>query len=508
MPANEIKGAFTMNDVIYWIWLALKNGYGSSEALKLLRYFPGGAREIYEATAEELHAVHDCGEVFLNRLSDHDLTQAEDILEFCFSENIRVISCASDEYPVRLHDLYNKPLVLYARGRIEDLNERFCVSIVGTRDMSDYGKHMTFKLARQLLGYGAIIISGAAYGIDSSANNTAMFFETPTVAVLGSGVNVPYPSSNAPMLDWIAEHGMVVSEYPPNTPPNGRNFPVRNRIISGLCDALIVVEAGEKSGALITARYAADQHRRVYAVPGNVGSPGSAGTNNLIRDGAKLVARSEDVLEDFIEQFHLKQVEKIVSSDKYLRYEYNTRIPVSPENLPISPAAQKKPAPPPARERAVPNPQPQPKPKPEPPAARPAAPQQESRRTREWGAFTGTDDVKIVHTVKPLQRPPVVTEEAEEIAPAPLRMRITDDAPAKAPAIPSEEKAEKRSHVLSRLEPVCTKVFDAIPEGQSATTDQIVKTGIPAEDVMAALTMLELYSAVELMPGGMYRKLI
>ena len=193
-----------MNDVIYWIWLALKNGYGGTEAQKLLRYFPGGAREIYEATEAELFAVRDCGDTFLHKLSDHDLTQAEDILEFCFSEDIRVISCASEEYPVRLHDLYNKPLVLYARGRIEDLNERFCVSIVGTRDMSEYGKHMTFKLARQLLGYGAIIISGAAYGIDSSANNTAMFFETPTVAVLGSGVNVPYPSSNKPMLDWIA----------------------------------------------------------------------------------------------------------------------------------------------------------------------------------------------------------------------------------------------------------------------------------------------------------------
>jgi predicted Rossmann fold nucleotide-binding protein DprA/Smf involved in DNA uptake len=329
-----------------------------------------------------------------------------------------------------------------------------------------------------------------------------MFFETPTVAVLGSGVNVPYPSSNAPMLDWIAEHGMVVSEYPPNTPPNGRNFPVRNRIISGLCDALIVVEAGEKSGALITARYAADQHRRVYAVPGNVGSPGSAGTNNLIRDGAKLVARSEDVLEDFIEQFNLKQVEKIVSSDKYLRYEYNTRIPVSPENLPIHPTAQKKPVPPPARENAVPQP------KPKPPAAGSAQPRQESRRPDAWESLADSDGVKIVHTVKPLRRQPVEAEEAREIAPEPPRRRIADEAPAKAPEIPAKEQAEKRSHVLSRLEPICTQVFDAIPEGRAATTDQIVKTGIPAEDVMAALTMLELYSAVELMPGGMYRKLI
>ena len=289
---------------------------------------------------------------------------------------------------------------------------------------------------------------------------------------------------------------------------------MRNRIISGLCDALIVVEAGEKSGALITARHAADQHRRVYAVPGNVGSPGSAGTNNLIRDGAKLVARSEDVLEDFIEQFNLKQVEKIVGSDKYLRYEYNTRIPVSPENLPIHTAAQKKPVPP-ARETAQARPaapRPMREPEAKPTVSRPA---EAPRRSEAWEApAKDADSVRIVHTVRPFQRMPAEPEAAEEITPAPARpMRESHAAPASvkeadAPAVSQEDKEKKRAHVLSRLEPICTQVFNAIPEEHAATTDQIVKTGIPAEDVMAALTMLELYSAVELMPGGMYRKLI
>ncbi len=461
-----------MNDVIYWVWLALKNGYGGAEAIKLLKYFPGGAKEIFEAPREELLYARDCSPSFLRKLDDHDLREAEQILEFCFTEGIRVISCANPYYPKRLQNVYNKPLVLYVRGSIPDLNDRFCVSIIGTRDMSEYGKHMTFKLARQLIGYGAIIISGAAYGIDSSANNTAMFFETPTVAVLGSGVNVPYPASNKGMLDWIASNGMVVSEFPPNTPPNGRNFPIRNRIISGLCDALIVVEAGERSGALITARQAAEQHRRVYAVPGNVGSPNSFGTNNLIRDGAKLVTRAEDVLEDFADQFDIRQIDSIVNSDRYRRYEYNSKIPVQSVNLPMAASKQ--------RQKTV---------------GRAAAPQSTLTANASRRADLSNKTKNTGDTTAQTNHVPQIREESHPVEQAPQTQ---------SKANPSADRAR----LFDIATEVQIRVFNAMPDGRAVTTDQIAQTGIPTDEVLSSLTMLELFSAVESLPGGLFRKLI
>ena len=449
-----------MNDIIYWVWLSEKNGAGSADAVRLLEHFPGGARDIYEASFEELAACRDVNAQFIKRLANHDLSKAERTLEFCFMNGIRVIPCTSPNYPKRLQSLYNKPIVLYARGMIKDLDERFCVSIVGTRTMSSYGKHMAFTLARQLIAYGAIIISGAAYGVDSAANNTAVFMEEPTVAVLGSGVNVPYPAKNKDMLDWIGANGMVVSEFEPNTPPYGRNFPIRNRIISGLADAVIVVEGSAKSGSLITARCACDQGRMVYAVPGNVGAPNSVGPNNLIRDGAKAVTCAEDIVEDFVQHFDLKKIERIVSSDKYIRYEYNHSIPIQPENQPLTPSQQDK--------------------------------------------------------LAPMEVPPIKNENAAAKlpdVPSPADYRKSGGAQKAAqkevPATPTQRTDDKeRESILSCLDPMQRRVLDAIPDGEAVTTDKIAQAGIPTGEVLASLTMLELYSAVEALPGGLYRKLI
>ena len=451
----------TMNDIIYWVWLAEKNGAGSADALKLLEYFPGGAKEIYEAPYEQLAACKSVNKQFRDRLSDHDLSRAERTLEFCFMNGIRVIPCTSPNYPRRLHDLYNKPIVLYARGMIKDLDERFCVSIVGTRTMSSYGKHMAFTLARQLIAYGAIIISGAAYGVDSAANNTAVFMEEPTVAVLGTGVNVPYPASNKDMLDWIGANGMVVSEFEPNTPPYGRNFPIRNRIMSGLADAVIVVEGNARSGALITARCACDQGRKVYAVPGNVGAPNSVGPNLLIRDGAKLVTSAEDIIEDFADRFNLSKIERIVNSDKYIRYEYNHSIPVQAENKPLSPREQDKLAP------------------------------------------INVPPIKKSAGEKKLPDVPSPTDYRKTNGRTPEKKMREQHIPA---SHVFDEK--ERESILSCLDETQRKVLDAIPDGVSVTTDNIAQTGIPTDEVLASLTMLELYSAVEALPGGLYRKLI
>lgn len=451
-----------MSDIIYWVWLAQKNGAGGVDAVKLLEHFPGGAREIYEASYEELCACKDCSAQFIRRLSDHNLTRAEQTLEFCFMNGIRVVSCASENYPKRLQSLYNKPIVLYVRGIIENLNELFCVAIVGTRSMSGYGKHMTFTLARQLIAHGALVISGAAYGIDSAANNTAVFMEEPTVAVLGSGVNVPYPAKNKELLDYIASHGMVISEFEPNTPPYGKNFPIRNRIISGLADAVVVVEGDAKSGALITARCACDQGRRVYAVPGNVGAPNSVGTNRLIRDGAKAVTCAEDIIEDFADQFDLNKIERIIKSEKYLRYEYNHTPPVMPENKPISTKMQDM-------------------------QAQAEIPKIRRERVKQIPDIPKPLDYKNENTEKPKVQRVSKERKAEEV---------------------KREDTPDREKVMSFLDDTQRRVFDAMPEGRAVSVDKIVEAGLDAKDVLAALTMLELYCAVQSLPGGLYKKII
>ncbi len=494
-----------MNDLIYWVWLSLKNGAGHSDANKMLKRFVGGAKEIYEAPYERIAAVADCSPSFIRRLQDHDLSEAVQILEFCFANGIRVISCVSPNYPRRLNNLRNKPLILYVRGNIEDLNERFCVSIVGTRNMSGYGKHITFALARQLIAYGAIIISGAAYGIDSTANNTAIFMEEPTVAVLGSGVNVPYPQKNKDMLDYIATTGMVVSEFPPNTAPLGKNFPIRNRIISGLADAVVVVEAGEKSGALITARCAEEQGRLVYAVPGNLGVPNSVGTNNMIRDGAKMVTRAEDIIEDFAERFNLSKIDRIVTSDKYLRYEYNHRIPTRPENKPISLSSHNK-------------------------SAGLVVQHTKSKVNVMVPDIPTPDDFTLNPTntkEAPGERVPevlvkrtVYTRPAAEAAMVKKtslikqKKRFSNDV--NVGAVNDTEYVVKnnsvndtdKERIPQALGETERRVLEAIPYGTAVTSDKIAQAGIPTDKVLSSLTLLELYSAVEALPGGLYKRKI
>jgi len=474
-----------MKDIIYWVWLAERNGAGRADAIKLLKHFPGGAKGIYEASYEQLSAVKECSPSFISRLENRDLSHAGKILEFCFMNGIRIIPCSSENYPARLQRLYNKPVVLYVRGVIDDLNERFCVSIVGTRSMSSYGKHMAFTLARQLIAYGAIIISGAAYGVDSAANNTAVYLEEPTVAVLGSGVNVPYPSKNKEMLDYIGSRGMVISEFPPNTPPYGKNFPIRNRIISGLADAVIVVEAGAKSGAQITAQYAADQGRVVYAVPGNIGAPNSIGTNRMIRDGAKPVTCTEDIIEDFAERFKLAKIDRIVNSDKYMRYEYNHDIPILPENRPISPKEQD-------RMEAM---------------AVPKINQKDRDRVmpdihdpREYRHLIKEADTVFAGRRAEVGKPP--EKEAHE---PDAEKTVEESLPEKTLGAQRPERAR----LMQLLDETQKKVLDAIPDTVAATSDRIIRAcGLPTEEVLSTLTMLELYAAVEALPGDLYKKII
>lgn len=216
--------------------------------------------------------------------------------EYLESTEIKLIFPQDQDYPENLRYIYDPPQILYVKGNAAAL-KREAIAIVGTRKASHYGKLVAEGLARDLAGRGLLVVSGLARGIDSAAHKGALSSGS-TVAVLGCGPDVVYPSENRKLLEEVANQGAVISEYPPGTPPNAWNFPARNRIISGLSLGVVVVEAEEKSGSLITVDCALDQGREVFAVPGNIFASTSKGPHKLVKQGAKLVTCTEDILEE------------------------------------------------------------------------------------------------------------------------------------------------------------------------------------------------------------------
>lgn len=218
-------------------------------------------------------------------------------LETAEKKNITIITRLDDQYPEQLLNIYSPPAVLYIRGNIElDLDST--LAVVGTRKLTPYGKQVTERLVKELAESGVTIISGLAHGVDRIAHQTALDANGVTIAVLGCGVDIIYPSKHKDLFHSIIKSGGVVSEFPLGTSPVASNFPIRNRIISGLSYGTLIIEAAEKSGSLITAKYALEQGRDVFAVPGSITSRQSIGTNYLIKCGAKLVQRADDILSE------------------------------------------------------------------------------------------------------------------------------------------------------------------------------------------------------------------
>jgi DNA processing protein len=284
----------------HWLQLALTDGIGPILSRRLVEG-SGSAQAACAASVDQLNNVEGIGLAKSRKIFAAlraSAAQVEGELAKCAAARVSVI-CPDDEaYPVLLRNIPDPPNVLYLRGTLEprDLN---AVAIVGSRRCSYYGREQAERFAALLAGAGVSVISGGARGVDSSAHRGAMSHpDGRTIAVLGSGVDVPYPPENASLFDQIAERGVVMSEFPLGTSPMKENFPRRNRIVSGLSRGVLIVEADERSGALITARQACDDHGRpVFALPGRVDNPLSFGPHMLIRDGATLVTKLEDILE-------------------------------------------------------------------------------------------------------------------------------------------------------------------------------------------------------------------
>lgn len=288
-----------MFDKRYWIWLSLAFDVANAVSDKLVFDFGGDPEAIYHASYIELKSSIGENTLALRSLLDKDLHRAERILDYCEVNNIGILTQDSRRYPPSLLSIRGKPLVLYYRGSLPDLSDKLAVAVVGTRRVSDYGSNAAYSISYDLAKRGVIVVSGMASGTDGVAHHGALDALGSTIAVLGSGIDVIYPRSNSDLYGELAIHGTIITEYPPHSRPEGWHFPQRNRIISGLSSGILVVEAAEKSGSLITAEHAKKQGRLIYAIPGKVGELTSLGTNNLIRNGAKIVTCAEDILKDF-----------------------------------------------------------------------------------------------------------------------------------------------------------------------------------------------------------------
>jgi DNA processing protein len=279
----------------YWVGFNLVKGIGSARLRALLDYF-GDIEAAWNAPAEAVRAVglgSKTVETFLKVRSEASLDQVWAKIQ---AQGIDVITWEDASYPRYLKEIDQPPPVLYLRGDLSDQDE-WSVSIVGTRRVTAYGRQVAEEVAASLARSGVTVVSGLARGVDAIAHQAALNAGGRTLAVLGSGVDRIYPPEHRRLAEQVIAHGALLSDYAPGTAPDAVNFPPRNRIISGLSRAVVIIEAGERSGALITAEFAAEQGREVFAVPGNINAPQSKGTNYLIQQGARPLLDARDILE-------------------------------------------------------------------------------------------------------------------------------------------------------------------------------------------------------------------
>ncbi len=289
-------------DLFYWLALSLIPGVGSILLKRLLDQFKT-PEAVFQAPMNELLNIEGLGERVAKEIRKGPMEKAVEKELYLLKEvGGKIVTLKDSAYPKRLRDIYDPPPLLYVRGELKEEDE-FAISIVGSRKTSPYGRGMTERMSQELARHGITIVSGMARGIDSLAHWGALSGGGRTIAVLGCGVDVIYPSENRNLFTKIMDHGAVLSEFPMGSPPEGGHFPKRNRIISGLSIGVVVVQASAESGSLITAGFALEQGREVFAVPGNVGAEGSRGTHQLIKEGAKLVESSEDILEEILPQW-------------------------------------------------------------------------------------------------------------------------------------------------------------------------------------------------------------
>ncbi len=284
-----------MYDPELWLWFAGGFMTGGRQSDALLAEYGGDIETIYKLGAKDYIRVTGSAATAKN-LSDKSLIRPREILAWCKENGVSLMTPDNPLYPQKLRLMPQKPIALYYKGNFIDFDAVCSIGMVGTRSMSEYGRQSAYTIALELARCGAVVVSGMAAGIDGVSHRGALDGGGYTAAILGCGIDRPYPEFHADLMAEIAEKGCVITEYPPFTPPRGLNFPARNRIISGLSSSVFIVEGSRKSGAMITARAALFQGRDLCALPGKIGETNSEGPNELLRQGARLASCAGDIL--------------------------------------------------------------------------------------------------------------------------------------------------------------------------------------------------------------------
>ncbi len=326
------------DNAVYWLWLQKALGEGA-RFKEILEDFKD-IKAFYNANILEWRMSPALVPKQVNRLESTELADVQEIIYTCEKNHWQIIDYDDENYPARLKEIPNPPAVLFADGDLPDMDHAAVIGIVGTRKASEYAVKVTELLSRGIAQSGAVVVSGGALGVDSAAHRGAVMCGGKTVAVLGCGFGTNYLMGNKSLRDAIRKNGALLTEFPPFTGATKFTFPLRNRIISGLSLGILVTEAGVKSGSLITANYAAEQNRDIYAVPCSILSPQFAGTNKLIDDGAAVVTKPADLLFPYAERFHIdlsavKTVDRLMheTADSSANVKNTEREKLSFENL-------------------------------------------------------------------------------------------------------------------------------------------------------------------------------
>lgn len=295
--------------LLYWIWFAELTGLTCAQKQQLLQHFRD-PEEIYHSDTDAFSKLPGMTEKMLEALENKDLTYAQGVLSSCTDKGIGILTLLDENYPAKLRNTYDPPMVLYYKGKLPDWEQTPLIGIVGTRKATPYGMRAAYRYGGQIAACGGMVVSGGAAGIDTMALEGALAAGGTVMCVFGSGVDVYYPARNKALFEEISVQGCLISEYPPKAEPLSWHFPRRNRILSGICNGILVVEAPQKSGALITARLAMEQGREVFAVPGNVDVDACAGSNALLQDYGIAALSGWDVVKEYQALFPGKIVKR------------------------------------------------------------------------------------------------------------------------------------------------------------------------------------------------------
>ena len=291
-----------MSSLQLWVWLSSISGMGAVTTGRVLEHF-GSPEEVYSAGAAEYSRVEGVKHSDIKQLINKDLAEANKILSSCVKTGCRIITLHDAEYPERLRNTYNPPIILYLRGKMPVIDEEAAVALVGTRNCTPYGKTAAENIGYHLAKHGLLVVTGLAKGIDAAAARGALKGGGRVVGVIGTGLDIIYPRENKALFEEVARDGAILSEYPPGTTAKPGHFPARNRILSGLSLGVAVLEAPKKSGALITATRALEQGRDVFALPGNIDAKNSEGSNALLREGAIPLLSGENIVEEYAQLY-------------------------------------------------------------------------------------------------------------------------------------------------------------------------------------------------------------